>query len=224
MRSSSRSPTSLAALLGLACIGLRCAPGAPVPPHATPLCTTQGELRASPDGRLFVESAGFRAIAPGSDGLRAALHFEIRGRVKTPRALASGALREQLGLKLQALDACNLVTVMWRADRTAPLLVSVKRNPGLSASSACGARGYVRAAPSQARSLAPPAPGEPHTLEAEVANGALRVRVDGALAWEGALPAAAQGLAGPAGMRSDNLRWSGRFDAARAPGAAALCP
>src|SRR5579862_1490634 len=50
-----------------------------------------------------------------------------------------------------------------------------------------------------------PAPGQTHTLQAEIDGSRLKVLADGKPAWDGDLGAAAT-LAGPAGIRSDNVR------------------
>jgi len=64
-------------------------------------------------------------------------------------------------------------------------------------------------------------------LRAELSGSDLTVRVDGAVAWKGALPTAIAAINGPVGFRSDNVRlefeyyveeskcwaaWSGRDD------------
>lgn len=185
---------------------------------------TQGTLTVLPDGSLQNDGAKLRAVAgEGGGRRRAELAFVLRGEAPTPAPLASGELRRQLGLKLRADDGCNLVTVMWRTAQPGALVVAVKRNAGLHDSHACGARGTARVEPRSARELAAPRIGEAHRISAEQKGELLRVEVDGVPAWEGTLPPAARGLSGPAGLRSDNLRWRGRLALDPAPVLPARC-
>ncbi len=48
-------------------------------------------------------------------------------------------------------------------------------------------------------------PGSEHTLRAEITGQELSVWVDGAVVWEGDLGPEVLALAGPVGMRSDNV-------------------
>jgi hypothetical protein len=47
------------------------------------------------------------------------------------KPLASGELRRQIGLKLQAEDTCNLIYAIWHIEPDAMVAVSVKRNAGM---------------------------------------------------------------------------------------------
>jgi hypothetical protein len=196
------------------------APGEPpsrlvvTPVSSERLCVTAG--RVAPLGAPRATGGGWRvtdptlrAVASGSRGEAAALRFTLRGDSTGTRALASGAPRRQLGLKLRAEDGCNLIYVMWRLDgrrgARPTLHVSVKRNPGQRTHRECGARGYTRVAPSEIGPLAPLRPGAEHTLRAEISSDELRAWVDDELVWRGRLPAAASTLRGPAGVRSDNV-------------------
>ena len=88
-----------------------------------------------------------RALAPGSTGDAAELAFVYRGPSREETRLASGELRRQIGLKLRARDTCNVVYVMWQLEPEPRILVSMKRNPGLSTHAGCGAGGYVTLEP-----------------------------------------------------------------------------
>jgi hypothetical protein len=72
----------------------------------------------------------------------------------------------------------------------------------------CGANGYTKVKPvstfkaSQYPTLDD---GAEHTLRAEITGDNLTAWLDGEVAWQGTLPEAARDLAGPAGVRSDNL-------------------
>lgn len=170
-----------------------------IPPAS--LCITKGELAGA-----RVEGPTFRAIVPGHGGEAASLKFVVLGSTAQARALASGDLRRQLGLKLRAEDGCNLVYVMWRLDPKPKVEVSVKRNPGARTSRDCGARGYAKLAPTGAR--ATPVgldDGAEHELRAEIGGDALVAWIDGRVMWRGTLPADVRKLSGPAGVRADNL-------------------
>lgn len=182
----------------------------------TGLCVTRGGAMDR------VTEPTVRAVKPGTGGDAAALTFTFRGDAEHKRALASGQERRQLGLKLRAQDGCNLVYVMWRLDPRPALEVSLKVNPGQRTHAECGAGGYTKVKPiAEAAALPALAPGDTHTLRAELAGDELRVWIDDEAAWRGTLPEAARALAGPAGLRSDNLAFDlVRFDApgeARAP-------
>lgn len=167
---------------------------------ATQLCVTKGVL--SPGGE--VDTPTFRAVAPDSSGDAATLDFIFRGPSRDTRALASGSLRQQIGLKLRAADGCNLVYLMWRLD-LGRLEGSIKLNPGAHRHAECGACGYTKIVPS----YHVPAPalreGGRHRLLAEIDGDDLRGQIDGQIVWQGTLPYAARTLAGLAGVRSDNL-------------------
>jgi hypothetical protein len=166
---------------------------------------------ASP-GRT-ITAPTLRAIALGSSGEAASLAFVFHGDTAASRALASGEVRRQLGLKLRAQDGCNLLYVMWQLAPAPALVVSLKRNPGMRTHRECGARGYTLLAPAPlaGAALAPVPPlsaGDAHALHAELTRDELLAWIDGALVWRGPLPAAARDLAGPAGLRSDNVRFN----------------
>jgi hypothetical protein len=186
----------------------------------TDLCVTEGEVGSTADG-LAVDAAQMRAFArvPVSDEAR--LRFIYRGRTQTEAALGSGAVREQLGLKLRAQDPCNLVYVMWRVAPTAALVVQTKTNPGLHASRACGNRGYHTVKAQRSVALPPLRAGEPHVLHAQLLGTQLQAWVDGQTVWQGQLAEAAQ-LTGPIGVRSDNARFT--FTLSVGPGVPLITP
>ncbi|WP_240359782.1 hypothetical protein [Pyxidicoccus trucidator] len=170
------------------------------------LKVTQGELRPEPDGQLIVDGPRMRAVVPGSKAASAELRFTVLGPTVQQVALASGEQRQQVGLKLRALDGCNLVYVMWRIAPKPGVVVNYKRNPGQHTSRECGNGGYTTVRPVRRGSVEAPAPGRQHTLRAVLDGPLLRVWADGRLAWEGELPAEALTFDGPVGLRSDNVR------------------
>ena len=191
------------------------------PVAADRLCVTKGA--ASLGGAITEPTV--RAVALGTSGEAASLTFRFLGDTATTHELASGESRRQLGLKLRAQDGCNLVYVMWRLDPKPGLSVSVKHNPGMRTHKECGADGYTRVKPLRGAALAPvPAlhPDASHILRAELSGDDLLAWIDDQLVWRGPLPAAARTLSGPAGLRSDNVRYDlVGFSAAAAPAAAA---
>ena len=210
--------TPRAALLLLAaCSRLDAAPVKLAPIAADALCVTKGRIT----GTKVLEPT-VRAVAPTSSGDGAALTFVFLGDTARTRDLASGDARRQLGLKLRAQNGCNLVYVMWRLDPRPKLEVSVKVNPGMVTHRDCGAEGYTKVKPAHAEAVPALEPGATHTLRAEIHGDELTAWIDDAVAWRGALPELARSLAGPAGLRSDNLAFGVvDFRAALAPTAVA---
>jgi hypothetical protein len=143
------------------------------------LCVTKGTI----DNGAVTEPA-VRAFARGSDGDAAQLRFTYRGDSATARALSSGQLRRQVGLKLRAQDSCNVVYVMWRLDPKSKLEVSVKSNPGKRTHDECGADGYTKVKP--AVQVAELEDGHSYTLRAEIVGDELTAWIDGKVAWRAA--------------------------------------
>ncbi len=168
---------------------------------------TKGRIEAQADGRAHVREPTMRAVVPGADGDDVELRFTYLGGSDGARALASGEMRRQIGIKLRAADGCNLLYVMWRIEPKAQIVVSLKSNPGMRTHRECGTRGY-RNLVGRGVQPAPLAPGVEHRLHAKLEGRILRVWADRALAWEGDVGDEALALRGPPGVRSDN----GRFD------------
>jgi hypothetical protein len=183
------------------------------------LCVTNGTV-ALRDSALAVETPSSRAVVrtAGRAGDQAAeIRFRYLGPSSTDKPLASGELRRQIGLKLQAEDSCNVVYAMWHIAPDTRVAVSVKRNTALHAHTQCGAGGYVFLK-SRKRIDPPPTiqPGEAHVLRAELHRGELTVTTDGEVAWQGSLGAALP--SGPMGFRTDNVRATLDFFINGAPG------
>jgi hypothetical protein len=149
-----------------------------------------------------------RAYVNEGEAQGAQLRFTYLGPTPTQSALGSGATRIQFGLKLRAGDPCNLVYVMWRVEPQSKLTVSVKSNPGATASAQCGNRGYRNIKPARSTPLPQlsSSSGQSHTLRAAIRADQLSAYVDNTLVWQGHLGAIAAALKGPAGVRSDNAR------------------
>lgn len=199
--------------------------GGAAPTTVAGLCVTKGAV--APEGDVLrIDDPTVRAVAPGSAGDQASLRFTYRGETKKTVALASGQVRRQIGLKLRGADGCNVVYVMWRFEPKPGIEVSFKRNPGKRTHAECGTGGYQKVAADDPVPVAAPAPGETHTLAATIRGDVLEATIDGDLVWRGTLDAAVRDLAGPAGLRTDNvaadvtLAAPGRADHAASPG----CP
>ena len=164
------------------------------------LCVTKGRIASAK-----ITEPTVRAVATSSTGDGAALTFVFRGDSARTRELANGDARRQLGLKLRAANGCNLVYVMWRLDPKPKLEVSVKVNPGMATHRECGADGYTKVKPAHAEAVPALETGGTHTLRAEIHGDELTAWIDDAVAWRGTLPDVARTLAGPSGLRSDNL-------------------
>jgi hypothetical protein len=177
-----------------------------VPVRRSQLCVSEGALETLPDARLSVGVAKLRAVlaARGSQVIEA--RFSYLGPTAEMAPLRSGAVRQQFGLKLRAADGCNLVYAMWRFAPEPSLIVSVKRNPGLHASKACGNSGYRTVTPSRATPIEAPQIGTPHRLAAALDGAALHVFIDGRPVWDGELGPEVLDMEGPVGIRSDNAR------------------
>ncbi|MDP9035001.1 MAG: hypothetical protein M3O50_09345, partial [Myxococcota bacterium] len=174
----------------------------------TRLCVTAGAIEPLGPRTATVHAAGMRAVIASDLGSAAELAFTYRGPSADVAPLGNGELRRQIGLKLRARDTCNVVYVMWHIEPTPGVFVSVKRNATASKNEECGPRGYMNLKPSAERQPPPIVTGGSHVLRADVEGATLRVRADGVVVWEGALPAEAFAFDGPAGVRSDN----GTFD------------
>jgi hypothetical protein len=172
------------------------------------LRVTEGKVLPGPGGVLRIEDPKVRAVLRRAGGTVAELRFAYLGPSADQKALASGEMRAQFGLKLRAEDGCNLLYAMWRIAPNPGLVVSLKRNPGMHSSGDCGNGGYTNLKPRRGSRVPAFQPGQRHALRAELRDAELRVLVDGAPAWEGTLPPEALSLQGPPGFRSDN----GRFD------------
>jgi hypothetical protein len=172
------------------------------------LCVTHGEIGAGPSGRLAISDSVVRAVSTRGVSRTAELRFTLLGSTDKTVALSSGQVRRQLGLKLRAQNGCNLVYVMWRLEPQNELVVSVKRNPGMSTHAECGTQGYRNIPAAKSVPVPSVAPGEPHRLRAVLAEhgDGLEVLIDGVHVWSGALGTEALGFDGPVGVRTDNVR------------------
>ena len=172
-----------------------------------------GQIGQTTDGYLTINSPEVRATetAAGSKAVR--LVFVFHGPSEQVAKLASGEVVHQIGLKLRAKNTCNLLYIMWKLEGDQQVVVSIKRNPGMSTHEECGASGYanVPAGFCAAKDKFPAArDGKPHTLEAQLMkidakSYELVAKADGNVVWEGPIEAShLDDVDGPAGFRTDN--------------------
>jgi hypothetical protein len=168
------------------------------------ICVTKGAIGPG----SMVDVPTFRGVALGTSGEAARIDFVYQGRSRGERALASGQVRRQLGLKLRAADGCNLAYVMWRLDPRPQVEVSVKVNPGARTHAECGARGYTKLKPASYDGAPDLVIRKRYALSAQITGDGLSAWIDGRLVWQGSLPYEARSLSGPSGLRSDNIAYS----------------
>jgi hypothetical protein len=175
-------------------------------------------------GIIDVTGPRFRATEIGHYSIAAQLMFVYGGEAENGVPLEGGDYRIQIGQKLLSANPCNLIYVMWRLYPQEQLVVSIKRYPA-DTSAVCGNKGYTNIVPNLypqgARSAAIPISaansartGIRRTLTSDF-NGRNRmftVRIGDDIVWRGNLPRAlVRGLAGPAGIRTDNGKFRLRF-------------
>ena len=166
------------------------------------LCVTKGSMSGG-----TVTEPTMRGYARGAGGDAAELTFTYRGETEEGRELASGQMRRQLGLKLRAQDSCNVVYIMWRLDPTPKLDISVKFNPNKRTHEECGAEGYTKIKPRKKTYVPAFEYGATHKLRGEIVGDNLFAWIDGHLMFQGRLPDYARTISGPAGVRSDNVKF-----------------
>jgi hypothetical protein len=183
-------------------------PGQLRPVTRDQLCVTNGEVAITAKGHLAINTPSARAIvlAPVASGV-AEIRFTYLGSSEGSKPLASGEMRRQIGLKLRALNQCNLLYVMWRIEPESKLVVQVKRNPGQSTHEQCDAHGYVTIRPRSSAASPPILSGQSHRLHAEITGDDLSVTADGVRVWEGPIGGELRDIDGPIGLRTDNARF-----------------
>ena len=205
----------VAALVWMALVGWSMAGAVSPVPHPGELdrvsldglCVTNGAISTLSGGRLAIDSPSSRAVAQNVGYQSAEIRFRYLGPTQTSNPLASGELRRQIGIKLDAQDTCNLLYVMWHIEPDSRIAVSVKRNPGQHTHEQCGAHGYMDIKPSASIQPAKILSGDSHTLRADLQREKLTVSADGAVVWRGTLGNRIDDLVGPVGLRTDNARF-----------------
>jgi hypothetical protein len=187
------------------------------------LCVTEGALTPQ-GGHLFVDVPKCRAVAALATEQSAELRFTYLGPTAETKALGSGRVRRQIGLKLRAQNGCNLVYAMWRLEPKNEIAVQVKRNPGQSTFAECRNGGYRNVQPTRSAAVPDVLEGSSHVLRAEMRGADLTVWADGAVVWQGSVGEDALAFDGPVGLRTDNGRFAIAFAAGSASAAAAPRP
>src|SRR5271168_3346074 len=168
------------------------------------LCVTEGTIQEFPGQGFSVNVPKMRAYLNAYTQPVAEARFTYFGPTPNEAPLASGEMRRQVGLKLRAQDACNLVYAMWRIEPESKLVVSVKSNPGQHTSAQCGNRGYQNIKAVHSAPVPALRSGDTHTLRAEMNGAEMKVFADNTLVWEGSVGKEAMAFDGPVGIRSDN--------------------
>ncbi len=194
-----------------------------VPIHRDQFCVTKGAIEGAGE-RMEVDVPEMRAVVAYPTRFVAEARFTYLGPTKEDKPLGSGEIRRQFGLKLRAVNGCNLVYAMWRIEPRQELVISEKLNPGQTTSAECGTNGYRNLKPT--RDVKPPQlkEGQSHTLRAEAEGSKMKVFIDNKLHWEGLLDHEALTLEGPSGVRSDNGRFKFEFFARPSPDHAESAP
>jgi hypothetical protein len=175
---------------------------------------TRGGLRPEGEDWLSMVGPSVRAHLKTGRSSSGVLLFRYLGPTTETVELASAGPVRQIGLKLCALNTCNLLYVMWRIEPREEILLAIKRNPGLATHTECGARGYNEVA-----RLAVPGSscsatgGQVCRLQASVGGPhdgfVTTIQVGDEKIWSGPLESQhMSGLSGPTGIRADN----GRFE------------
>ena len=182
------------------------------------LCITKGAIEEAEGARLEVKVPEMRAVVSYPTEQVAEAKLTYLGPTSKSKPLGSGEIRRQFGLKLRAQNGCNLVYAMWRIEPRQGLVISVKRNPGMSTHAECGTHGYHNITPDRTAEVPRLKEGEEHTLRAEMAASNMHIFIDGKSVWEGNVGKKALAFDGPVGVRTDNGRFKFELFAVEALG------
>jgi hypothetical protein len=184
--------------------------GEPIDTPRSDLRVSLGRISQTKSGYLTVLGPKERAVRTSGEHSNAVLQFRYRGPSETISLLDSGALVRQIGLKMRAMDTCNLLYVMWRIKPTEEIYIAIKRNPGESKYKECLSRGYLQLARVPLKPLGiTAATQKEHRLGASVTETDGRytctVTIDGRRVWSDKIDAKhISDIKGPVGIRSDN--------------------
>ena len=202
----------LAVLLCLPAVGAdkKLIAGEPIDTPRSDLRVSLGSISQTKSGYLTVVGPKERAVRTSGEHSNAVLQFRYRGPSETISLLDSGSLVRQIGLKMRAMNTCNLLYVMWRIKPTEEIYIAIKRNPGKSKYKECLSRGYLQLGRVPLKPLGiTAATQKAHRLGASVTETDGRytcaVTIDGRRVWSGKIDAKhISDIKGPAGIRSDN--------------------
>jgi hypothetical protein len=171
------------------------------------VCVTAGKVTPVAANRINADVGGLRGVIAESKADVAEIAFTYNGPSSKTTPLASGEVRRQVGLKLRAMNTCNVIYIMWHIEPKPQIAVSVKYNPGMTLHSECGPNGYINLKPASGTQPPPIVAGSAHKMRAEIVDSKLRITADSVVAWEAPLPAEAFTLVGGPGLRSDNANF-----------------
>ena len=182
----------------------------PVDTQRSDLRVSLGTISQTTSGYLTVVGPKERAVRTSGKHSQALLRFRYRGPSQKTAPLDSGAVIEQIGLKMRAMNTCNLLYIMWRIKPTEEIYIAIKRNPGKTNYKDCGANGYKVLGRVPVKPLGITAANQKtHRLGASVTETAGRyaceVTIDGRPVWSESINAKLiADIKGPVGFRSDN--------------------
>ena len=182
----------------------------PIDTPRSQLRVSLGQISQTKSGYLTVVGPKERAVRTSGEHSNAVLQFRYRGPSEKTALLDSGSLVRQIGLKMRAMNTCNLLYIMWRIKPTEELYIALKRNPGKVTYKECQAHGYMQLARVRLKPLGiTAATHKPHRLGASVTEAAGRftcnVTIDGRRVWTGQIdPKHISDIKGPVGIRTDN--------------------
>ena len=184
--------------------------GEPLDTRRSDLRLSLGKISQTKSGYLTVVGPKERAVRTSGKHSKALLRFRYRGPSEKTAPLDSGAVVRQIGLKMRAMNTCNLMYVMWRIKPTEEIYIAIKRNPGKTTYKACRANGYIVLWRIPLKPLGiTAATQKTHRLGASVTETAGRyageVTIDGRRIWSSEIAAKLiSNINGPVGIRSDN--------------------
>ena len=204
---SMRWPIAPLRLILLSCLVLLIAPALRAQLQPTDFAVTSGKIEKAPGNRLTVNTGEVRASLKFQTPHSLTLKFTYLGPTAEVSRFANGGVVSQLGIRLRAQDYCNTIFVAWRFAPLQRILVSVRRNAGMTTRAECMDKGNINnIKPRVFAPLPPVRPNEPHTLTASMDGSKLTVAADGKIVWQRDLGPVVLEFNGPVGLLSDNAR------------------
>jgi hypothetical protein len=186
----------------------------PVSPGA--LDVTSGKVKPLRSGLLQIDHNSVRAVQMGRWARNGKIRFESRGQTAELKPFKSGIVKEQIGLKLRAMDGCNLVYVMWTLHPKEEITVRTKENPNKTESEDCESDGYTLLDTYRVPQKKSARNRRTSRLQADFVSKGNRhhvlVYVDNVRVLQVRIPHSfVSTVNGPVGLRSDNGRFRLRF-------------
>jgi hypothetical protein len=165
---------------------------------------TNGSITVK-DNTIYVDSDTSRISFPESTGEGIYIKARYEGPSSGTVPFASGAVVEQVGVKLREVNTCNLLYIMRRLKPASNITIQTKENPGLSTHNECGANGYTTIAQIP---IPENYPGDEITLSAKLYGDTLVVWCNGQKVFSGVINFK---YSGNTGIRTDNIKTSIRL-------------